>query len=162
MSARPRSSGVRASPSANSPSTATYGTTTTAETAQVEAGGGGDRDEGVELDPVPYRPRGHRKDDRSQEHGAPETRGGTGGSPGQPQHGERPEVQHRLPREGGQSEQNAGEHGGRRPSFRVRLEEPLEAPPQEEEHHRLRPEVRREPDELGKQRGDGRGDEARA
>ena len=38
MSARPRSSGVRASPSANSPSTATYGTTTTAETAQVKAG----------------------------------------------------------------------------------------------------------------------------
>ncbi len=85
----------------------------------------------------------------------------TGARPEQPQGRDRHEVEGELPCEGREAPEEAGDRGHAARAARVGRERPLDGTPQEKQVHRLRPVVRGVPDELGVERGRGRGEKAR-
>jgi hypothetical protein len=124
---------------------------------EVQAARGRDRHERVEGDPVPPGPGRHHEHAGQEQRRRPPAAAGTPAPPGEPQRGQRYEVEEGLAREHGQPPQDSG--GQRGPDARacVGREQPLEAPPHEHAEERFHPEMRREPDELGVEGGDARG-----
>ena len=126
---------------------------------EVEGPRGGHGHEGVEDEPVAQRPG----QDDARRHGEEQRRAARAprAPPGEPEGGDGQEVEHRLAGEDREPPQQARGEGGARRASRVGGEEPLHGPPQQHREDGLRPEVRREPDELGVEGRDRGGDESR-